>query len=333
MYLNRTIFLQNHPKIISYAAVTGPKEKRGPMGMWFDQTFDDDMLGKDSFEKAEAALFQTAVRLAVNKSGNAIEDMDMLIGGDLLNQIISASFSARELELPFLGVYGACSTMAESLALASILVDGGYVQKVVAATSSHFSSAERQFRLPLEMGGQRPQSAQWTVTGSGAAVVEPRGKGPHVSAVTFGSVIDYGIKDGNNMGAAMAPAAADTLFRFFADTGQTPEDFDYIVTGDLGLIGVEILVELIKDKNIDISPKIYDCGTHIFSPEQDVHAGGSGCGCSASLLCGYFLPQLAKGEIGRIVFMATGALLSATSSLQGESIPSVAHAVCIEGVS
>ncbi len=327
-----TLNLPSRPSIIGSAAVVGSTEGQGPLKKEFDYIFEDDTLGEASFEKAESSLQREAVLRALSKADKAAGDVDCIFAGDLLNQCTASSFGLRELNMPFLGLFGACSTMALSLGLASVFVDSGAAGLDVAVTSSHFCSAERQFRLPLEYGGQRTPTSQRTVTGSGAAVLAAHtADKPSVEAVTFGRMMDLGIKDANNMGAAMAPAAAATIADFLTDTATAPDDYDLIVTGDLGLVGTDLLKELMqKDYNIDISSKHADCGLLIYDLEaQDVHAGGSGCGCSASVFNSYFMRRLTAGELKKILFVATGALMSPTSSLQGESIPSIAHAVLI----
>ena len=287
-------------------------------------------FGQETWEKAESELQKQTVELAMKKASLKPSDIDYIFSGDLINQCIGTTYGLRDLNIPFLGLYGACSTMAEGLLLSSLLTDSGLGGKIAAATSSHFSTAERQFRFPLSYGGQRTPSAQWTCTASGAVVLSPEGNAPYVRAVSIGSIVDLGITDANNMGAAMAPAAASTIKKYFDDTGFKPDDFDYIVTGDLGLVGSKLLNELLLKDNIDISNKHKDCGALIFDPEeQDTHAGGSGCGCSASVLCGYFLPKVQTGEIKEMIFAATGALMSPTASQQGESIPSISHLVHI----
>lgn len=323
-----TLKLENRPAIVGFASVCGKKEAEGPLGDSFDLTFDDTTLGSESWEKAESKLQTEAVSRALNKAGVVASDVDYILAGDLLNQCISSTFGLRSLDIPFLGQYGACSTMAQTLALSAILVDAGAARTCVAVTSSHFCSAERQFRFPLEYGGQRTPTAQWTVTGSGAAIVSNTGKGPYISAVTIGRIADLGVKDAANMGAAMAPAAAETLTDYFNDTGTKPSDYDLILTGDLGEVGSKLLYELLEMNNIYIKDYHNDCGLMIYHKDsQDVHAGGSGCGCSASVLCSTVLKRLKQGEINNILFMATGALMSPTSSEQGESIPSVAHLI------
>lgn len=327
-----TLNLDNRPSIIGNAAVVGKTEGEGPLKDEFDYIFEDDTLGEASFEKAESSLQREAVTRALDKAGKTPADVDYILAGDLLDQCIGTSFGIRSLNMPFLGLYGACSTMALSLGLASVLVDTGAAGLAVAATSSHFCSAERQFRLPLEYGGQRTPTSQRTATASGASVVSASvSDKPTIEAVTFGRIIDLGIKDANNMGAAMAPAAASTITDFLNDTGTTPDDYDMIVTGDLGIVGSDLLCQLMqKDSNIDISTVHTDCGLLIYDIEgQDVHAGGSGCGCGGSVLNSYILRRLTAGELNKVLFVATGALMSPTSSLQGESIPSIAHAVLL----
>ncbi|QCX34222.1 stage V sporulation protein AD [Caloramator sp. E03] len=327
----QTIKFYNPPSIIETATITGSKEGQGPLGEYFDVVLSDDLYGEKSWEKAESKMTREAVKLAINKANLHPEDIDYMFSGDLLNQIISSSFAARELQIPFFGLYGACSTMTESLSLSAIVIDGGYADYVIAATSSHFASAERQYRFPLEYGGQRPPTSQWTVTGAGAALLSSKGDGPYITYATTGRVLDFGVKDANNMGAAMAPAAADTILRHFKDTGFKPSDYDLIITGDLGKVGKELAVELVKKGGYDISGIYTDCGVEIYDlSDQDVHAGASGCGCSAVVFCGYLYRALKEGKFKKILLISTGALLSPTSSQQGESIPGIAHAVTIE---
>ncbi len=328
-----TLIFPRKPRVVSSAAVVGPKEGRGPQGERFDLVVEDALFGQQSYEQAEHAMFQTACERCLEKAEMPKERVQALLGGDLLNQIMAASLAARELSIPFLGLYGACSTMAESLILGSILVDGGYAAPVLCAAGSHYCTAERQYRYPLEYGNQRTPAAQWTVTGTGACLLSDEGPAlARVTQATIGQVVDLGIRDANNMGAAMAPAAADTLNRHFLDTGRTPRDYDRIITGDLGKVGADILHELLSERGFPIPEGRYmDCGLSIFHEEDDVHAGGSGCGCSASVLIAAILPRLQSGEWRRVIFMATGALLSPTTSQQGETIPGVAHAVVLEG--
>ncbi len=330
-----TIELKNRPAILAGAAIAGKKEGEGPLSSYYDAIIEDDLFGEETWEKAECRFFYTACETCMHKAGLTEGQIDVLLGGDLLNQIISASLAARELKLPFLGLYGACSTMAESLLIGSLLVDGGHAQTALCAASSHFCSAERQYRFPLEYGSQRTPTAQWTVTGSGATCVSSlKNRDPiaYVTHATIGQVIDMGIDDANNMGAAMAPAAAHTLTRHLLDTGRSADDYDLIITGDLGQVGHDLLLELMRERGMPLDANRYlDCGLAVFSPQQDVHAGGSGCGCSAITLNGLIWNRFMRGEIHRVLFMATGALLSTTSSQQGDTIPGVAHALTLEG--
>lgn len=323
-----TYLLEHTPSAAAYAAIVGQMEGGGPLGACFDYVEQDSHFGKDSWEQAESELQRRTVEAALKKGGLTPKDADLILAGDLINQCTGTTYGLRGLGIPLLGLYGACTTMAEGLALGGILMDGGIARHIVAATSSHFSTAERQFRFPLSYGGQRTPTAQWTCTASGAVVLAPCGDPPYLRAVTVGRIVDYGITDANNMGAAMAPAAADTILRFLGDTGAAPGDFDAIVTGDLGIVGSRLLCTLMEKEGVDITRQHRDCGAMIFDPEQqDTHAGGSGCGCSASVLCGHFLPRLRTGEIRNILFAATGALMSPTSSQQGESIPGISHLI------
>lgn len=327
----QTVEFSNPPKIISTYSVVGPKEGDGPLKECFDIILDDDKNGKDSFEKAESSMMYTAITESIKKAGLKESDIHYLFAGDLLNQLTSSSFVARDLNIPYYGLFGACSTMTESLSLAALMMDGGFAEYVVASTSSHFSSAERQFRFPLEYGSQRSETAQWTVTGSGAMLLAKEGKFPKVTHVTTGIVKDYGIVNADNMGVAMAPAAVDTIYRHFKDLGRKPEDYDLIVTGDLGKVGRELTQKLMMEYGYDLSNRYIDCGEVIFDNErQKTNAGGSGCGCSAVVACGYLYKKLLSGELNRIFLISTGALMSTTSSLQGESIPGIAHGVVIE---
>ncbi len=327
----RTILFDRPPVILGQAAVVGKREGEGPLGDLFDEVHDDNLIEEGSWEKAESKLQKLAVSTALKKANLRADDIDTIFAGDLLNQCIGSSFGLRELGIPFVGLYGACSTMALSLGCASQFIDSGAAKYAVAVTSSHFCAAERQYRFPLEYGGQRPPTAQWTVTGSGAIVLSDAGKGPRVTSLTIGEIEDLGIKDANNMGAAMAPAAATTIRHYLSDTHTNPDDYDAIFTGDLGEVGTTLLYELLERDGVDLSRNHEDCGLLIYDREvQDVHAGGSGCGCSASVLCAYILKKLREGEAKKVLFCATGALLSPTSTQQGESIPSIAHLVCIE---
>lgn len=324
----KTIRFGHHPCLYSFAGIAGQKEGDGPMGKYFDSVQTDPYFGEKNWEQAESRLQSDTLALALNKGNLEAEELDCIIAGDLINQCTASAFSIRSTEVPYLGVYGACSTMAESLLLAGILTDGGYCEKAAAVTSSHFSTAERQFRFPLSYGGQRTPTAQWTCTASGAVVVSATGNSPRLMGGCIGRIQDLGITDANNMGAAMAPAAADTIQRYLEDTGTSPSDYDAIVTGDLGNVGSPLLVDLLLKQGIDIAAVHRDCGAMMFDDaQQDTHAGGSGCGCSGSILCAYFLPKLQNGEMHRILFAATGALLSAMSPQQGESIPGISHLV------
>lgn len=329
-----TVVLSNRPAVVAGAALAGKKEGEGPLGQLFDAVVPDDLFGEESWEKAEQHFFYTAALTCLNKAGVSPGEVDVLLGGDLLNQIMAASMAARELGMPFLGLYGACSTMAESLCVGAMLVDGGQMRNALCAASSHFCTAERQYRFPLEYGSQRTPTAQWTVTGAGAALISARGDCPPLARcamVTVGTVTDMGISDANNMGAAMAPAAADTLRRHFSDTGRRAEDYDLIITGDLGRVGHDLLLELMREQDMPLIPERYmDCGLEIYAPEQEVHAGGSGCGCSAVVLGSLIWRKFLAREVRRVLFMATGALLSTTSSQQGETIPGIAHAIVLE---
>lgn len=326
----QTVRMNHPPSINSFFSIVSSKEGEGPLKNYFDIIIDDAKYGEQTWEKAESKLMKESVTNAIAKSKISASDVDYIFAGDLLNQCISTNYAIRELDIPFFGLYGACSTMAESLSLAAMLVDGEYAKNAVAVTSSHFCSAERQFRFPLEYGGQRTPTAQWTVTGSGAVLLSKEGLGPYVRYVTTGKVIDLGINDLNNMGAAMAPAALDTLLTHFHETGKSFEDYDLVVTGDLGVMGKDILRDLLHDNGFDSKGKLDDCGCMIYDiDKQDVHCGGSGCGCSASVLCSYLLKEMKKGTWQNIAFIATGALMSPTSSQQGETIPGIAHLVSI----
>ena len=332
MSMGRQSFvLQDPPVITSWASVAGKKEKVGPLGYCFDATHNDAYFGEKTWEQGEKRMQQMALEILAEKAGMKPSDFGVVFSGDLLNQCIGSSFSLRNTDIPHLGLYGACSTMAESLLMAAMAVGGGFSDRVVAMTSSHFASSERQYRFPLGYGGQRTPTAQWTVTGSGAALVCRNGKGPKITSCTIGAVTDLGITDANNMGAAMAPAALATIQAHFKDLGTTPDNYDLIVTGDLGQLGKDILLTLAQKEKLPIGGKLTDCGTLVFDLlKQDVHSGGSGCGCSAITLCGHLLDEINNGKLGKILFCGTGALLSPTSTQQGLPIPGVCHAVCIE---
>ena len=318
--------------ITTWASIAGKKEVEGPLSHTFDIKCRDTYFGQKTWEQAEKYMQQTVLKKLITKAGIEPSDVGLVFSGDLLNQCIGSSFSLRNTGIPHLGLYGACSTMAESLLMASMAVGGGFSDRVVAMTSSHFASSERQYRFPLGYGGQRTPTSQWTVTGSGAALVCSQGSGPRITGCTIGTVTDLGIKDANNMGAAMAPAAYESIRAHFDDLHCSPSDFDLIVTGDLGQTGKEALMELARKDGISLGGKITDCGTLIFdNTTQDVHSGGSGCGCSAITLCGYLLEQLKGGKLKRVLFCGTGALLSPTSTQQGLSIPGVCHVVSITG--
>ena len=326
----QTIKLDNPPTITDVASIVGPKEGQGPLAKYFDQCLEDEFWGEKTWEKAESKIIKETVNLAITKSGIPASKIDFCFAGDLLNQCISSSFGLREENIPFFGVFGACSTFVESMILGSIAVEG-FANNVLCATSSHFCSAEKQFRFPLELGNQRPPSSQWTVTGSGAAILSKNGTGPYITHVTPGKIVDMGIKDANNMGAAMAPAFNDTLITHFLDTGRSPSYYDAIISGDLGHIGKEIAIDLAKSQGYNIKSNYNDCGVLIFDKNsQDTHSGGSGCGCCGTVFSGYFFKQLKQKKLKKILLIATGALTNSTTSQQGESIPGIAHAISIE---
>lgn len=322
------ILLRHSPSVRAWASTVGKKEGEGPMGFCFDIVEADSHFGKESWEQAESEMQRRTMQQLLLAADCKPADLDAVFAGDLINQCTSSTFGLRHLEIPYFGIYGACSTMAEGLVLASLCVDGGYLSRAAVLTSSHFSSAERQFRFPLSYGAQRTPNAQWTCTASGAVLLGESEEPPYIRGVCGGIVRDYGITDANNMGAAMAPAAADTILRYLNATGTRPSDYDVIVTGDLGLVGSRLLCKLAAAQGFDLAKNHKDCGVMMFDDStQDTHAGGSGCGCSASILCGYFLPKLQSGEIRNLLFAATGALLSPMLCQQGESIPAVAHLV------
>ena len=328
--MGQRIVFERQPRIVAVSTIAGTKECEGIVGRYVETALADDMFGESTYEKAECKMLSHVIDGAITNAHLDRGEVDLIISGDLLNQIISASFAARDFSVPFLGVYGACSTMAESLALAAAFVDGGYFRHVVAATGSHFASAERQYRYPLELGCTRPPQSQWTVTGAGASLVAGEGDGIRITSATLGKVVDYGITDVNNMGAAMAPAAADTIFTHFRETGEEPDAYDLIVTGDLGALGSRILKDLTWEKGLDIGENHIDCGEIVYNVLEDEFQGGSGAGCSAIVLNSYLHAKMMAGEFHRILFLATGALLSTVSSGQGESIPCIAHAITLE---
>lgn len=326
----QTVEFKNRPKIIGNYSIVGPKEGAGNFGDYFDYVMRSDIFGEKTYEKAERKMVEHALVGAIDSAMLTPRDISLLLAGDLLNQIISSSYAARSFDMPYLGLFGACSTMAESLAIGASLVDGGYFKNVACSTVSHFSTAERQFRFPLELGNQRPPTSQWTATAAGCSIVSLQGKGPVITKATFGKVTDFGIKDVNNMGAAMAPAAMGTLVRHFEDTNTKPDDYDLIVTGDLGKLGSEILIDLMEDKGYKLGINYCDCGQMMYRRRQETLMGGSGCGCSASILNSFLIKKLRDGTYKKILFMATGALLSTTATQQGDSIPGIAHAIVIE---
>ncbi len=323
-----TILLKRFPSVETFAAVVGKKEGNGPLRDWFDIVSDDTSFGEKTWEKAESRMQQLAFETALRKGDLEPTDLNLLFAGDLLNQCIGSAYGLRKYQIPFYGLYGACSTMAESLSLAALFVAAGYVKRAGAVTSSHFCASERQFRQPLEYGGQRAPTSQWTVTGAGAAILSDSNQPPFVKAITTGKITDLGIADVNNMGAAMAPAAYETIRAFLSDTDTKPCDYDLIVTGDLGAIGTELLHQLAEKEGLYLRGNHTDCGMMIFDREkQDVHAGGSGCGCSASVLCGNLLKRIKTHHLREVLFVATGALMSTTSFQQGESVLGIAHLV------
>ena len=326
----QTIKFDVPPSILNVASIVGPKEANGPLASYFDQCLDDEFWGEKTWEKSESKIIKETVNMAISKSGVASQDIEYCFAGDLLNQCISSSFGLRNLNIPFFGIFGACSTFVEGLSLGAVFAES-CANYVLCAASSHFCSAEKQFRFPLELGNQRPPTSQWTVTGAGAAILSKSGTGPFITHITTGKIVDMGIKDANNMGSAMAPAALDTLVTHFKDTGRNPNYYDAIITGDLGHIGKDILTDLALDNGYNIKSNYNDCGVLIFDKEkQDTHSGGSGCACCASVFSGYLFKQLKDKKIKRLLLIATGALTNSTSSQQGETIPGIAHAVSIE---
>ncbi len=326
-----SIKFEHPPRVIASATVAGVNEGQGPLANYYDEILSDDLYGEKTWEKAESKLQKSALQRVMAKAKLSSDAIDYIFAGDLLNQCSGSHYALKDSQTPFFGLYGACSTMAESSSLAAMAIDGGYADYCIAITSSHFCSSERQYRFPLEYGGQRPPTAQWTVTGSGALMLAREGNGPYITHATTGKIIDMGISDANNMGAAMAPAAVDTIINHFSDTGFTPDDYDLIVTGDLSRVGADIAKELICASGFDISKVYDDCGNMVFDKEtQDVHAGGSGCGCSAIVLCGYIMEMLRLGKLNRVMLVGTGALMSPLNLLQGENIPGIAHAITLQ---
>ena len=328
---SQSVRFDNPITILETASIVGPKEAEGPMAKYFDKCLEDEFWGEKTWEKAESKIIKETVNSSIIKSKIPANMIDYCFAGDLLNQCISSSFGLRELGIPFFGIFGACSTFVEALSLASVFIDGGAAKSAIATASSHFCSAEKQFRFPLELGNQRPPSSQWTVTGAGSAILSKEGTGPYITNITTGKIVDMGIKDANNMGAAMAPAFVDTLITHFKDTGRNPSYYDGIFSGDLGHIGKEISIELCQSEGYNIKSNYNDCGVMIFDKAtQDTHSGGSGCACCASIFSGYLFNQLKQKKLKRLLLVATGALTNATSAQQGESIPGIAHAVSIE---
>ena len=327
----QTFKLDNPVTIFETASIVGKKEADGPLAKYFDVCLQDEFFGEKTWEKAESKMIKFAIETVIRKSNIAVSDIDYLLAGDLLNQCISSSFGIRDFEIPFLGIFGACSTFVEGMMIGSMLLDGGAGNHALAATSSHFCSAEKQFRFPLELGNQRPPTSQWTVTGSSAAVLSKSGTGPFITHVTPGKIVDRGITDANNMGSAMAPAAVSTILTHLKDTGRKPTYYDAIITGDLGHIGKGIVLDLCKAEGFQLSSIYNDCGVLMFDKEkQDTHSGGSGCACCGTVFSGYFFNQLKEKKIKKMLLVATGALMNSTSTQQGESIPGIAHAISIE---
>ena len=326
----RTVALPHPPSVRSCACIGGKFEGQGPLGSCFDELGEDSFFGEATWEKAESAMQKRALSRALDKARLKAGDLDYILAGDLLNQCVGSAFGLRDFGIPFYGLYGACSTMGESLSLASLLIDGGFARRAAAMTSSHFCTAERQYRMPVPYGSQRTPTAQWTATAAGCTILEEKGQGPYVTHVICGRIVDKGITDANNMGAAMAPAAYDTLSAFFRDTETGPKDYDLILTGDLGELGHDIVRDFFQRDGVDLGDRYQDCGLLLYDREaQDMHAGASGCGCSAAVLNGYVLPGLRAGKWRQVLFAPTGALLSPTTSFQGESVPGICHAVCL----
>lgn len=347
-----SICLEKPVYILNSASVVGTKEGEGPLGPLFDMVGEDDMFGCNTWEEAESNLQKDAVYLALGKTGLKPADISFIFAGDLLGQSIATSFGIATYEIPLLGVYGACSTCGESMTVGAMAIAGGFAERVLCVTSSHFASAEKEFRFPLEYGNQRPLSSTWTVTGSGAfilsdttviskTIAEANGQPDKartqarakITGMTVGKIVDFGLKDSMNMGACMAPSAASTLEQHFIDFDSQPCDYDRIITGDLGSVGQKVLIDLLREKGYDISAQHMDCGIEIFDAEsQDTHAGGSGCGCSAVTLSAYILKQLEEGVWKKVLFMPTGALLSKTSFNEGQSVPGISHALILESI-
>lgn len=326
----QTVKLSNPVRIINTSSIVSKKEGEGPLGDCFDKVIDDSLYGENSWEKAESKFIRENIKNLLSKANMDTNNIDYLICGDLLDQCSGSTFGIESFNIPFLGVFGACSTMGESMSIGAMLLDGGFGENIIAGASSHFCGAEKQFRTPLPLGNQRPPTTTWTVTGAGAVLLSKSGNYPKITHITTGKVVDMGITDANNMGAAMAPAAADLLINHFKDTGRTPQDYDVIATGDLGEVGKNIVISLLSEENYALDERYTDCGIEIYDNEkQDTHCGGSGCGCSATTFASYFYPKLCSGEIKTMLFIPTGALMSVVSAGQGQSIPSIAHGVVI----
>lgn len=328
----QTIVFKNQPRIISSYSIVGQKEGNGPFGKYFDYILSNDLFDEKTYEKAERKIMEHAIFSCVDKAKIDPNSIDVILSGDLLNQIVSSSFAARHFDKPFLGLYSACSTMTEALMIGSCLVDGKYAKTAVCATSSHFSTAEKQYRYPLELGNQRPKMAQWTVTGAGSTILSLSTDKtlPKITMATMGKVVDYGVADANNMGAAMAPAAMNTLIAHFSDTNTKPDDYDLILTGDLGKLGTEILRDLMERNGYPLGVNYSDCGHMMYNDHQHTYQGGSGAGCSASVFNSFILEKVRKKELKKVLFLATGALLSPTTTFQGDTIPAISHAIVVE---
>ena len=328
----QTFLYEHPPAIVSHASIVGPKEGRGPLASWFDTVLEDDLLGQKSWELAEMEMVRRCAKNSMNQAQLSDEDVQAMLGGDLNNQIIASSFAARTLGIPFIGLYGACSTFVQALVMGAALISGSFLENALCVASSHFCTAERQFRFPLELGTQRPPQASWTATACGCALLSGGGHGIRVTSGTLGRVIDLNITDANHMGAAMAPAVFDTLTAHLTDTRQSADDYDLIVTGDLGWIGRDLLLQLCRKAGVDMpADKLVDCGASLYSQAQDPHAGGSGCGCVASVSCSWIMKRIESGELSRVLLSGSGAMLSPTSSQQGQSIPGICYAVSLEG--
>ena len=328
----QTLRYQNPPHIIAQGSIVGPEESKGPLGSKFDLVYYDPKCGQKTWEKGEKKMVSDLIDYTLGQASLTPSDLDFLLAGDLLNQIITASYVSRDYDIPFLGIYGACSTVVEAMGLASMQMDGGFADCVLCFASSHYQTAERQYRMPIEYGIQYTKNKQWTVTGAGAYILGWIGGQVWITHTTFGKVIDLGIKDANDMGSAMAPAAADTILQHFLDTSRGPEDYDLIVTGDLASIGKKNLESLLREKNIDLGDKLQDCGDMIFDDPEKYGAGGSGCAASATVAASVIIPELISGKLNRVLLVGTGALLSPVALMQNESIPAIAHAVVIEKI-